>query len=329
MDTLSKKSLQTSRGFTYTYYVSKALAQKPTVLLLHGWPDSAKLWEDLATNHLIPAGYGTIIPDCLGFDGSDKPTNPRDYNILGLTNDYSEILDTEKVDRVICTGHDIGAFVTSRFYVFRPERCLGMITLNIPHQPKSQGRFDLDAMSPLMKKALGYFPFEYFHLYSDPINGPALLGNHIESLFTALHPKDPFFRLQVNCAPDGIKNWLEQDKKGPVQAYATEKMRQDFIARMSRDGFVAPLCYYRAAVEGIQYEPEKDMPAERYIVNVPYLAITATEDVVCVPQMIDQPKAMGLLPHLTEEKLDVGHWSMHAAPKEVGEICVKWLNENF
>jgi pimeloyl-ACP methyl ester carboxylesterase len=75
MDTLIKKTAHTSRGFTYTYSVSRASAGKSTILLLHGWPDHAAMSEGLAVKHLVPAGYGLIIPDCLGYGDSSKPTD--------------------------------------------------------------------------------------------------------------------------------------------------------------------------------------------------------------------------------------------------------------
>jgi pimeloyl-ACP methyl ester carboxylesterase len=298
-------------------------------LLLHGYPDNAKLWEDLATKYLVPGGYGVIIPDLLGFDGSDKPTDPQMYNLIGLTNDFDEILKAEHTDRVIISGHDVGSSLATRFYNFHPECCVGLITLNIPVQSKPERPFVLEQFVSMLKKMLGYFPFEYFYLYSDPVNGPALLGDHIESLFTALHPESPASRRQVMCAPEGLKKWLEHDKKGPVQAYATDKIRKDFLSRFGRDGFAAPLCYYRALVGGVFYEQEKDLPAERYIIKVPYLFIAAMQDVICVPQAIEGPKKLGLTPKLTVEQVDAGHWCMLASPKEIGEIFIKWLKENY
>jgi pimeloyl-ACP methyl ester carboxylesterase len=76
MDTLTKKTITTKRGFEYTYYVSPAAAGKPTLLLHHGFPDQANEWEQLITNHLKPAGYGVIAPDLLGYGGTSKPTDP-------------------------------------------------------------------------------------------------------------------------------------------------------------------------------------------------------------------------------------------------------------
>jgi len=328
MDTLTKKTIQTSRGFTYTYYVSKASKGKPTIFLLHGWPDSAALWEDLATKHVVPAGYGVIIPDCLGYGGSSKPTDVNAYNPVGLTNDFSEILSAEEIEKVIVGGHDWGAALTNRFYVFHPERCAGVFTFNVAVVPQPPGPVVLDFIKPLMKKGDGYFRFEYWYLFTEPVNGPALIDKHVESLFTAVHAEPETWR-ETLCAEDGLRKWLEEDKKGPVQAYATDKMRHEFVERLSRDGFTGPLCYYRTQTEGVSYEQEKELSAERYKIDVPYLFIAGMLDIICLPKAIEQAKSLGLTPHLTVEEVDAGHWCMLAKPKEVGEALLKWLAENF
>jgi soluble epoxide hydrolase / lipid-phosphate phosphatase len=328
MDTLTKKTIQTPRGFTYTYYVSPASLGKPTIYLIHGWPDSAALWEDLATKHLIPAGYGVILPDCLGYGGSSKPTDPQAYSRMGVSDDLNEILIAENIEKVIIAGHDWGSGIAHRFYVYHPERCVGLITLNLAVLPRQEEMMVLDVIEPFMIQAMGYFPFQYWYLFADPVNGPALADKHLESLFTAIHAEPEAWK-ETMCAKDGITNWLKQDKKGPVQAYATDTMKEDFIARYSRDGFTAPLCYYRAIIEGVFYEEEQKMPAERFKVMVPYLFVAGNRDIICRPDMIEQAKGLGLTPNLTVEEIDAGHWSMLAKPKEVGDALVRWLGNNF
>ncbi|KPI41855.1 uncharacterized protein AB675_5482 [Cyphellophora attinorum] len=58
---LKQTTLKVSRGHTYTYYTSPARDSKPTILLFHGWPDTAALFAGLINNYLIPAGYGEIF----------------------------------------------------------------------------------------------------------------------------------------------------------------------------------------------------------------------------------------------------------------------------
>lgn len=328
METLTKKTVQTSRGFFYTYYTSISSGGKPTILLLHGWPDHAALWEDLATSYLIPKGYGVIIPDCLGYGDSSKPTDPEVFNSTGLTGDFIDILDAEHVDKVICSGHDWGAGLAHRFYAFHPERCSGLIMLNFPASPQPQGPVIMDELAPTMTKLIGYFPGWYWSLFGDPVNGPALLNQRVESLFTALHA-EPMAWMNTLCAQDGLKGWLEQDKKGFVQEYATSQMREDFIKRMTRDGFESSLCYYRSMLDGGFYEQDSRLPAERYKINVPYLFVAGTQDVVCLAQGIKQVENLGLVPHLTVREVDAGHWSMLAKPDEVGNFFVEWLGDNY
>jgi len=44
----------------------------PTVLLLHGWPDTGALWDDVGAR-LVEAGYRVAAPDLRGCGRSSKP----------------------------------------------------------------------------------------------------------------------------------------------------------------------------------------------------------------------------------------------------------------
>lgn len=325
MDTLTKKTLKTSRGFLYTYYTSLG---KPTVFLLHGWPDHAALWEDLATRHLVPKSYGVIIPDCLGFGDSSKPTSPKDFHSIELTSDLKDILDAENVEKVIVSGHDWGAGLSHRFYAYHPERCSGLSIFNVAASPKPQRPLKLEEWASATKNTIGYFPAWYWYLICGPVLGPSLLNQRVESLFTALHA-EPDTWMDTLCAADGLRKWLEQNKKGPVQPYATDQMREEFIQRMTRDGFESPLCYYRSRVDGRFDEQDSQLPAERYRIKVPYLFVAGTKDVVCRPDAIKVAAGLGLLPQLTVREVDAGHWCMLAKPDEVGNFVVEWLENTF
>jgi pimeloyl-ACP methyl ester carboxylesterase len=328
MDAVTKKTVKTSRGYTYTYLVSPAAPRKPTLLLLHGFPDTAQMWEDLTTKYLVPAGYGILAPDCLGYGGSDKPIDPKEYEWNGLQHDLTQILDAEKVDTVIVAGHDWGSSMAQRFYVFHPERCVGLITLNVAYRGKPAGRMDLDVIQPLVTKRIGYFSNWYWYLFSDPVEGPEIIDTHLDSFFDMIHA-EPEIWMESMCAKDGTRKFLLSDRKAPVKAYATDEMRRAFITRLSRDGIRAPLCYYRASVEGIHFEAEKDLPVDRYIVSVPYLFLGGMRDIICLTEAIEQPKQGGLLPKLTVEEVDAGHWCMLEKPNDVGDAFLRWLRLHF
>ncbi|UKZ54305.1 hypothetical protein TrVGV298_008113 [Trichoderma virens] len=213
------------------------------------------------------------------YGDTSKPTNPEAFNSSGLTSDFIDILDAEQIEKVVSSGHDWGAGLAHRFYLFHPERCSGLIMLNFPASPPPQGPIVMDQLAPAMIKSIGYFTGWYWSLFSDPVAGPTLLSQHTESLFTALHA-EPMEWMNTLCAKDGLKQWLEQDKKGPVQKYATSQMRENFMKRMTKDHLESSLCYYRSLLDGRFYEQDSRLPAERYKIDVPYLFVAATKDVM-------------------------------------------------
>lgn len=107
---LTQKMYTVSRGHHYTYYTqSRTVAggkPKQTILLLHGWPDDASVWANVITNTFLPRGYGVIAPDCLGWGGSSKPLDEKDYDFQLMCKDLSELLDVEGLGRVVVSAHD-------------------------------------------------------------------------------------------------------------------------------------------------------------------------------------------------------------------------------
>jgi soluble epoxide hydrolase / lipid-phosphate phosphatase len=109
MDKLSEKHIDTSRGFHYRYYASPSSSSKYTLLLLHGYPDSALLYAPVIPE-LLKTGLRIIVPDLLGYDGTSKPEDPKHYEWKGQSQDLLEILKQENVsDNIISVGHDWGS----------------------------------------------------------------------------------------------------------------------------------------------------------------------------------------------------------------------------
>lgn len=105
MDSTLYKDLDVSRGFSYHYYYSAAQEGKPTLLFCHGFPSTSQVWAPIAANFKTK-GYGVLVPDLLGYGGTDKPADPAVYTANLLTKDITDILDAENIDHVIAIGHD-------------------------------------------------------------------------------------------------------------------------------------------------------------------------------------------------------------------------------
>lgn len=77
---------------------------------------------------------------------------------------------------------------------------------------------------------------------------------------------------------------------------------------MQRDGFTGPLNWYHASVGNHHWNSEKDVPPERYRLTIPVLFIGCTKDPVCLTQYIYLAQKAGLLPDLTVDEIESGHW---------------------
>ena len=51
-------------------------------------------------------GFGLLVPDMLGYGGTDKPQDPTSYKQSDMATDLIDILNAETVDKVIAIGHD-------------------------------------------------------------------------------------------------------------------------------------------------------------------------------------------------------------------------------
>lgn len=104
----------------------------PSVLLLHGFPDSSELWR-----HQIPAfvkaGYRVIAPDLRGFGDSDKPEKIEDYQLPKLVNDVLGMLDALSIDRAHVIAHDWGAVVGWLMAAMHPNRMERFVALSVGH----------------------------------------------------------------------------------------------------------------------------------------------------------------------------------------------------
>jgi pimeloyl-ACP methyl ester carboxylesterase len=116
----------------------------PAVLLLHGFPDSSRVWR-----HQIPVlvaeGKRVIAPDLRGFGDSDKPEAVEDYAVARSVADMVAVLDALGVDRAHVVGHDWGASLAWALAAYVPDRVERLVVMSIGHpnmlrQPSAEQR---------------------------------------------------------------------------------------------------------------------------------------------------------------------------------------------
>jgi pimeloyl-ACP methyl ester carboxylesterase len=104
----------------------------PTVLLLHGWPDTGALWENVAPR-LVEAGYQVVVPDLRGCGLSSKPADTSSYQMANLVRDVVCIMDAVGAERVTLVGHDWGAALAWAVATVLPERVDKLVVLSVGH----------------------------------------------------------------------------------------------------------------------------------------------------------------------------------------------------
>lgn len=102
------------------------------VLLLHGFPDSGRLWR-----HQVPAlteaGFRVIVPDLRGFGRSDKPPAVEAYSVGALVGDVIGVLADAGLDKAHVVGHDWGAALAWVLASIAPDRVDHLVVLSVGH----------------------------------------------------------------------------------------------------------------------------------------------------------------------------------------------------
>jgi pimeloyl-ACP methyl ester carboxylesterase len=104
----------------------------PPVILLHGFPDSGRLWR-----HQVPAlaeaGLQVIVPDMRGYGRSDKPPAVEAYAIPALVGDVLAVLADAGAERAHVVGHDWGAAVAWALGSLAGDRVDRLVALSVGH----------------------------------------------------------------------------------------------------------------------------------------------------------------------------------------------------
>ncbi len=104
----------------------------PPVVLLHGFPDSGRLWR-----HQVPAlsaaGFKVIVPDLRGYGRSDKPPEPEDYAMRLLVGDVLAVMSAAGAQSARVVGHDWGAAIAWVLAARAPEHVERLVVLSVGH----------------------------------------------------------------------------------------------------------------------------------------------------------------------------------------------------
>jgi len=102
------------------------------VVLLHGFPDSGRLWRHQVTA-LAEAGFRVIVPDLRGYGLSDKPSEVEAYSLPLLAGDVMAVLADAGAEWVHVVGHDWGAALAWAIASLAPCSVDHLAVLSVGH----------------------------------------------------------------------------------------------------------------------------------------------------------------------------------------------------
>jgi pimeloyl-ACP methyl ester carboxylesterase len=106
-------------------------AGKPVVVLVHGIPGSAGVWDGVVSR--LPDDVDVIVPDLLGFGESDRPTTIEALHAQGQAAALERLLGDTGVERAIVIGHDFGGPTAVALHARIRDRivALGLLATNV------------------------------------------------------------------------------------------------------------------------------------------------------------------------------------------------------
>src|SRR5882672_6618266 len=111
------------------FYREAGPANAPTVLLLHGFPSSSRMWEPLLP--LLADKYHLIAPDYPGFGNSSAPSpSSFEYTFDNLARVMNELTTKLGVANYVLFMQDYGGPVGFRIALAHPERVRAIIVQN-------------------------------------------------------------------------------------------------------------------------------------------------------------------------------------------------------
>ncbi|KAK8024884.1 epoxide hydrolase [Apiospora arundinis] len=320
---LPRQEFTVSRGYKYSYvHIAAASAaagdgnnNKPTLLLLHGWPSHIDDWI-YQIRHFQAQGYGLVVPDMLGYGGSSCPAEAGEYRLKPLSQDLAELLDhalgTGK--QVVGVGHDWGANVLSRFALYYPDRLQGAAFLGIgPAGPRTP--FDLDAINEMTRKATGTEMLGYISYIARDAGSQEMMERHAESVMDILFTDDPK-TWDVHFRPlQGFKTFIEEGRRQKVGDWFPPELRRRHLETFGRDGgYLGASQYYKMLDRNLSVRDEeldfgKEKDEGKGKITLPSLLIVPEEPASAREMQIGMLRAWA--PGLGEEGVVTvrsGHW---------------------
>ncbi len=282
--------LPLSGGITLACRAAGSPANPRRVMLLHGFPEAAFVWDDVMTR-LAPHAR-CVAPNLRGYAGSSAPTALAAYRARELVGDVVAAIESIGAPLDVLVAHDWGGALAWNLAAQRPELIKRLVMINSPHPATFLRELRTSAAQQAASAYMGFL--------CRPDAGALLAENDFARLW-------PFF--------DGAA-WLT-----PAQ--------RDRYRAVWRAGLEGPLNYYRASPLRPPKGPDDALhtlvlPDEAVTVRVPTTLIWGERDRALLPGLLDGLERW--VPDLRCLRVaDASHWIVHERPELVADAVAAAL----
>lgn len=270
------------------------------VLLLHGFPEAAFVWDGVM-QRLAPRAH-CVAPNLRGYAPSSAPPGVDAYRAKHLVADVAALIDHLGGCVDVLVAHDWGGAVAWALAAQHPQRVRRLLVVNAPH-PATFLRELRD--NPAQQRASAYMNF-----LVRPDAESLLAGNDFARLW-------PFF---TSMGAD--------DATHPGGGWLTPAVREQYRA-VWRQGLTGPLNYYRASplrppAASHDALATLALPPEAVTVRVPTTVLWADADTALLPSLLDGLDAF--VPDLRVVRVPgATHWVVHERPQVVVDTVAALL----
>jgi pimeloyl-ACP methyl ester carboxylesterase len=261
----------------------------PRVLLLHGFPEAAFVWDEVMQT--LAAQADCTAPNLRGYAGSSAPVEVEAYRARALIGDLAALIELLGGPIDLLVAHDWGGALAWGLAAQRPELLKKLLIINAPH-PATFLRELRD--NPLQQQASAYMNF--------------LCRPDAAALLAA----DDFRRMWPFFTNMGGEAWLDEATR---EAYR----------EVWRHGLEGPLNYYRASpLRPGETVRTLNLPAGLVTVRVPTTVLWADADSALPPSLLD---GLGeFVPTLDVQRVPgATHWIVHEQPALVAATIERLL----
>lgn len=268
-------------------------AGRPTVVLLHGFPEAAFIWDEVM-QRLAPQAR-CVAPNLRGYERSSAPTAVEAYRAKHLVTDIAALIDSLGAPVDLLVAHDWGGALGWNLAAQRPALLKRLLMINSPHPAIF--------LRELRDNAAQREASAYMNFLCRP-DAAALLA------------QDDFARLWPFLTSMGGAAWLD------------DVTRERYRAVWQR-GLDGALNYYRASPLRPALAADDPihtlvLPPEAVTVRVPTTVIWGEADTALPTALLDGLEAY--VPDLDLQRVPgATHWLIHEQPALVAQTIGRLL----